>query len=1577
MADFPVEVAAALTVCAVVSSLAFVAFREKEGRIQLPIHGPKDEAESPDPFDVARPIDFQDGIAIDEPGFWRQVRLRKLWLSIILSANLILESVRLGWVIIEEDEIVTHVIRAAFALYVLLVAINSVSQVSVHHHDRSITHLALLNGAATLILLVASIVPTSPMPVISSVAGNLLGIHVAVLIFYLTSTLLAMTTPTGPVLHFDAEDMYMPKDVAAMTNMDYANVSGATGCSPWDTLFFSYSTKVVMLGNTAESVEIADLPIVPAFLRATTNYTGMRKTVRTVSLKIRNWQPQPGSGWNLAYRIIHLNSTVLIAEISLAAVSAILFYVPPMFLEQFIKYLEGDPTRSDTRWGWALAVGLISSKAFSYLLTGQLWSLATTVVQTNIRLQLNSILFVKTLVRKDVASSAPTKDNDKDGSQKDGDGSDDEDDFSSKAQVMNLMFTDTDRISEFAWHLFTLIDSPIEIVIGAMFLYKLLGVSCFFGLAVTCLFLPLNHFAGVVVVRVQDNLMKSRDKRIALMNEILGAIRMLKFMAWERNFEAKVLKIREQELKCQRLNYTMETLWNAIWNGSPILVTLVSFWHFAVVRKEELTPSIAFTSIVVFNELKFALNALPETFINLLQSMVSLRRIDKYLNSPEITPVPPREQQSDQVAFQSCTITWPQDRSRSSATPSATSTPHHKFVLVDLSLRFPKGELSLVCGKLGSGKTLLLHALLGEADVLSGQMFCPRSPPDALANLMTYKPGQEWIADGVCAYVPQAAWLRNASIKENILFNLPLEEERYRKTLEACALIVDLDILEDGDESEIGERGVNLSGGQKARISLARAVYSRASILLLDDVLSAVDAHTAHHLYNHCLKGELMQGRTVILVSHHVQLCAEGAQYIVALDNGRVKFEGTQAAFYASGVLRTLVQSGFIDDKDVEVDRLEEEVFDKEDEQPASETSSTAAVTATPSESATAVTDLPTPATKKPRKLVEDETRAVGHISTDVWLMYIQSCGHWFYWALFALIFILGCLAPVAENGWLRYWSHSVLEKDGSRTPLYYICIYAMITALGLVITTLRWFVLYTGSIHASVVLYERLLESVLFTSIRWHDTVNRGRVLNRFGKDFEGIDSNLSDNFGRSVMYGMSSVTTLVTICVVGGWQFIIPAIALGGLYYNTARVYSQTSRDMRRLDSTTRSPILGMYSETIAGVAIIRAFGASSKFLRDMLRCVDTNASPYYWMWGLNRWLSIRFNILSVGATGAVAILGVLMPRWDASLIGFALVFTNSLPDDILFMVRRFVGLEQSMVALERVKEYSELPREPAEIIEPRPAQDWPAEGRVQVKDLVIRYAPNLPNVLHNISFEVKPGEKIGILGRTGSGKSTLALSFFRFVEPTEGHIVIDGLDISKIGLTDLRSKLTIIPQDPTILSGTLRSTLDVFEEYSDAEIFEALRRVHLIPATDSESPDSPDTVNANVFRNLDSTVSESGENFSTGEKQLLCMARAILKKTKLLVMDEATASVDYASDELIGRTIRHEFSQSTILTIAHRLRTIIDYDRIMLLDNGRIVEFDSPKKLLSNKDSQFSSLCAATGRDEFSVLKKMAGL
>ncbi|EJU00344.1 multidrug resistance-associated ABC transporter [Dacryopinax primogenitus] len=1570
-----------------------------------------------DLFMVAKPEDLFDGTPVDEDAFWQQTRLRKIALTVTLALLVACEAITVGILAASTSSpnpIVASALRLALAIYLLLFAAYSITDSEVRAHWAGLIHLSALTAAAVLLLGVSALLPDDAvlaevLAAAPDLASAIPPLQYTVLGLYLIFLSLVSTIPRGPPLHFPPSHVYSAKTLATSAPTSKENVCGIVQTSVAGFLLFSYTTPVVMLGYTSESLEIRDLPIVPADMRATTIYTIMRRAMQTIRLRrlplFGSWKPTPGSGWELMYRIMRVNATAFTIQIVLASVSAVLYYAPALFLRQLIGYLEMDPEREDPRWGWVYALGLFLSNSINFLITGQLWGISTTTLQTRLRVQLNTSLFAKTLVRKDVASSSSsspvsegatpaasdagsTKDgkDDKDKKEKEKDG--EEAEFSSKAQVVTLMTVDVDRVSEFSWHFFSLIDAPVEIVIGSVFLYNLLGVSSLLGLLVSILFLPLSHMASKIVVYAQDNLMKARDERVALMNELLGAIRMVKFMAWERASEKRVLAVRAKELRFQRLNYIIETAFTFIWLASPVLVTLVSFWHFSVIRGQVLTPSIAFTSVSVFNELRFALSALPETFINMMQSLVSVRRIEKYLSSAEIQP-PMSLHKDGNIVLNSATITWPQDRNMgTSATPSIAPTPRGKFSLLDLTLSFPAGELSLICGKLGSGKTLLLLGMLGEADLLAGQIVCPRTPANTLAQASELGsiPDEEWIVQGVVAYVPQSAWLQNASIRDNILFNLPYNEARYQKTLHVCALEADLEILEDGDMAEIGERGVNLSGGQKARISLARAVYSRAAMLLLDDVLSAVDAHTAHHLFKECLKGELMRGRTIILVSHHVQLCLPGASYVVSLENGRLLFSGSPDDFRSSDIMEGLEKANVEEAKKQEV-ALKEETIEEVADEVAKEEKENEPGPLLDSTTSTAVPNSPSSENKKvakkgPRKVVEEERRAVGRIGKKIWLLYVHACGNWLYWTLFVIALLVSSAMPVVENAWLRYWSANGMNQDATHSPIFYVGIYGILSLAALIIMSARLLVVYEGSIHASTVLYKRLLEAVLFAKIRFHDTVSRGRLLNRFGKDFEGLDSSLADNFGRTLFYGLNVVTTFITVSYVGGVGFMVAACFLGFLYYQVAKLYGQTARDMRRLDSVTKSPLYTIYGDAISGVGVLRAFGASTKILREMLQLVDTNTNPYYWMWSVNRWLSARFNLLSAAVVGVTALVILLNRNIDASFAGFALAFASNVMNDLLFMVRRFVGLEQSMVALERVNEFSEVDQEPAEFVESRPPASWPAEGNIDVDNLVVRYAPDLPNVLHGLTFSVGAKQKIGVLGRTGCGKSTLALSFFRFVEPYEGKIVIDGIDITKIGLTDLRSRITIIPQDPTIFSGTLRSTLDVFDEYEDQEIFEALRRVHLLPPVDDEpstsragSENGESEVNVNVFKNLESNVAEGGENFSAGEKQLICMARAILRRSKVLLMDEATASVDYQTDELIGKTIRDEFADSTILTIAHRLRTVIDYDKVLVLDQGRIAEFDEPVNLLANPSSMFYALCKSTGKTEFDVLKKMA--
>ncbi|CAE6501788.1 unnamed protein product [Rhizoctonia solani] len=1095
--SYPLTASIIADVCAFSSALLFLFSRPK--RLELPTTGDYEPSERlegderKDPFDIATREDIIDGYPLHEEKFWSKAKSMKLGQVVAVSLALAVVCAHIGWYTTTNDLktwdplLWPLCLQATFFTYLLVLSVCSLHTKDISTHWNLTVHCSALSTFALISLLIAKVLPRTPRFAAQSHELNLVETRMEWLVLLLLFVVawISSTTNRAPAVYFPPERVYLLKSLDSFAPTATDNVVGEVQASVASLLLFSYVTPIVMLGYHAASMEIRDLPILTAQMRAPHIYSTMRSITKRIRLSKR-WRGKPGSGYELLYQLVYVNRAMFLLQIILSASSAGLYYAPAWFLQQLVRFLEvtrdaEKPQDVDPTWGWIYCGGLLLSGMLVYLITGQLWSISTTTLQLRLKTQLNTTLFAKTLIRKDIASagsassnapsraSTPAEDS--------GDGSKEnttEDDFSSKAQVHTLMTTDVDRVSEFSWHFFSLVDAPIEIVIGTFFLYNLLGVSCFFGLAVTCLFLPMNHLASKVVIDAQDNLMKARDERVALMNEasilatlyphtsvltvacvyqVLGAMRMLKFMAWERSFEARVLKIRERELTHQKRNYLIE------------LVTLVSFFHFAVIRQQPLTPSIAFTSLTVFNEMRFALNTLPETFINILQSLVSLRRIEKYLSATEIADIRSIQdtQLEDSIRLVSATISWPQTRfGGGSSAPSVASTPRARFTISDLSLEFPDGELSLICGKLGSGKTLLLLALLGEADILAGQLIAPRSPPDALAKLSqeTNLNHSNWIVRGICAYVPQTAWLQNDSIKNNIIFGLPFNPERYQQTIEACALVTDLDIIEDGDEAEIGERGVNLSGGQKARVSLARAVYSRASILLLDDVLSAVDAHTASHLFENCLRGPLMDGRTIILVSHH--LVAPGASYVVALDNGRVLFTGPQSEFIGSAVMQRISHSTDVNDKDQPVEETIEEVAEV-----AGHSAEPSGVSVSESDAATLVKSVSIKKDKSasdgsaivkktaPRKLIEDEARAVGRVRWEIWRTYFQACGSFIYWIVFSLVILGGSLTPVLENGWLRYWAaHS--NDQGGKGPLWYLTVYALVTVVGIFVQTIR-----------------------------------------------------------------------------------------------------------------------------------------------------------------------------------------------------------------------------------------------------------------------------------------------------------------------------------------------------------------------------------------------------------------------------------------------------------------------------------------------------------------------------------------
>ncbi|KAG2237662.1 P-loop containing nucleoside triphosphate hydrolase protein [Thamnidium elegans] len=1369
-------------------------------------------------------------------------------------------------------------------------------------------------------------------------------------------------------------------------------------------LYFDWVAPLVHLAYEKQTLTDDDLPTLPPLYRGYNLYYIFGAT----------------RGKSLLKRIYTTNRKAIIIQIVLAVITSLGYYVPAFFVNQLLRLIQTMDGKVDTelmRKGFIIVASLGASIFILGIAVGQLWYYASSSVQVRVKAMLNIEIYRKTLRRRDLAVEAPKIDDEKDkkddsnstteGSEKKEKG----DTNSSTGTIVNLMSTDSNRISEFSVWWFSIIAAPIELIVGTSFLYVLLGRSCFLGLLVMVFVLPLNHYNAKIFARTQDKLMEARDKRVSLMNEVLQGIRQIKFFAWERNWEKRIMESRDRELHHLGITYLSGVLFTLLWQGSPILVTLITFWSFTKLEGQELTAPIAFTSITIFNELRFSLNILPEVFIEWLQALISIRRIQTYLDEAEIDP--PNDEVTDlqennkpiSIGFDHATIGWSLQNYTDEITDQnnnvTTAASSSSFILKDLHFKFPNNELSLISGSTGSGKTLLMLSLLGEAIILKGSAHCPRQ---AVANTVSEDfvlssdiDPKDWILPYALAYASQNAWLQNASIRDNILFGLPFVESRYKETLYVCALDKDLDIFEDGDQTEIGEKGITLSGGQKARVSLARAVYSRAQNVLMDDVLSAVDAHTAKHLYEKCLLGPLMKERTRILITHHVKLCIKDSAYLVHIDAGRASLFGTPDELRQSGKLSMIIES---EEETIHHDQVEEEKVIED---------------SLPSEP-TAANDQ-----KKPRALVEEETRATGMVKLRLYKLYTGMVGSPMFWVVMVALFLGSRGLDITENWWIKQWSHSyeipsnetthvfqqqsissqskplfayqpvtlLNNHDSAAAPIhvmdakedslnFYLSIYCLITMVNIVIGTSRFAVLYWGALGANKALYAQLLHRVFRAPLRFFDTTPIGRILNRFSKDFETIDSNIPNDFMNFVIEWIIIITSMLTVSTVLP-IFLIPMLSVAVVNVYLGAMFVSTSRELKRMDSVTRSPLFSNFTETIVGVATIRAFGATRQFLQDMLRYIDTNARPYYYTWTVNRFISVRFAL--TGAiinfiTGVIILLSV--EKMNASLAGFCLSFVLLFTDQMFWGIRRYTSLEMSFNAVERVVEFMEMDQEAPAITQLRPPEKWPTSGSIEVKDLEIKYSADLDPVLKGLTFSVKPREKIGVVGRTGSGKSTLALSFFRFVEASRGSIVIDGIDIKELGTEDLRSNLTIIPQDPTLFSGTLRTNMDPFDQFKDEDIFTALRRVHLLPNQESSDTIASDVtldeeVNSNVFESLDTAVTEGGKNFSQGQRQLLCLARALLKSSRIVLMDEATASVDFETDKAIQKTISTEFADSTILCIAHRLHTVIEYDRILVLDQGQIIEFDSPLTLINNSESAFYKMCRNSG--EFDSLIALA--
>lgn len=1030
--------------------------------------------------------------------------------------------------------------------------------------------------------------------------------------------------------------------------------------------------------------------------------------------------------------VIGAHKRALIRQWGLTLVCSFLNFGPQWVILQLLRILETSNTRESYAldvWMWVLWLGIIFI-AQAWFESHQYW-ICFAELAIPIRSQLSALIFEKSMRKKDVkgtgkssnkkaaATEESTEPIESTGPNIAGqagqstatdkpelpeeEGDDAEEMKKSKQGTVNLIGVDTKRVSDFASFQNLFPGSLFKLIVSLAFLTSLLGWKALVaGFATMLAITPVNIYFSKLYSNAQDTLMKVRDDKLAVVNEALQGIRQIKFSALEPEWEEKIKKVRDKELQSVWNVFKYDTMLIACWMTSPIALAAVSLGVYAALNGI-LLPSVAFVSLGVFRALEVTLSVVPELTTDALDAWVSIKRIEEYLNSPEIEDT---QKEADEVTFDNATIAWP---------ANGNIDDEERFILRDVTVTFPKGELSVISGKTGAGKSLMLSAVLGEVDVLSGSIALPKPPLPA-----DRKDGKatkdNWIIPGSIAYVAQIPWIENASIRENIEFGLPHDAERYEKTIDVCALRKDLDMLSDGEKTEIGANGINLSGGQKWRVTLARAIYSRAGILVFDDIFSAVDAHVGRHIFEKCLTGELAVGRTRILVTHHVALCQSKTKYLVELGDGKVLH---------AGLLSDLEHDGTLDLIKTHT-QTEDEI--REDENATAVNSQEASDDETDLNGESDGNTLKKVMSKQQdaRKFVEDEKREKGAIKTHVYGTYLKDSGGVIFWVLCLTIWLTNQGLNLGRSWWLRIWTgqyeessanafHANASRDhgytyvlslqqsvdlhphahapvaqvhayaGNHDMNFYLTVYVLLAAASAIISTLRFVCIYTGSVRASRRLFEKLNFVVLRAPLRWLDTVPVGRVLNRFTADFHIIDSQLANSFGFGAGAFLQLLGVIAASVFVSPWLLISAfVLLLIALYY--ALLYLHGARPVKRLESNLKSPVFEQFGSALTGVATIRGFDKAGSYVHRMYKKLDDYGTATWHLWLFNRWMGWRMSVVGSIFSVAVSVLILLTPGIDSALAGFALAFALEFANCVVFTLRLYTNLELNMNAAER---------------------------------------------------------------------------------------------------------------------------------------------------------------------------------------------------------------------------------------------------------------------------------------------------
>ena len=1113
---------------------------------------------------------------------------------------------------------------------------------------------------------------------------------------------------------------------------------------------------------------------------------------------------------------------------------------------------------------------------------------------------------------------------------------------SNSGEVLNLMQLDASRIGELMTYLHVLWSAFLQSVGYLSILYTYLGWATFGGFCMMLCLIPIQAKVFAAIGKRRKVQMQRSDKRVKLENETLSGIKIVKLNGWEQPMLDNIGAVRASELAIAKNLAYLNALVSALITCMPTLVAVAAFTLYSAVMKRPMESWIIFPSLTLFNQLRFPIMFLPRVLSMSADALVSLRRIQRFLALTETaTTVPEGVFASDTAAAAKSSAAWgsapaadvlaelPKGDYHFVPLAEPTDTPF----LRDVGLSLRRGSLRVVVGPVGSGKSALASAVLGE--------------------LWPCTPGCKPRVHGRVAYVAQTAWVQSLTLQQNILFGKPYDAAQYARAIQVACLGPDIDILPAGHDTEIGEKGVTLSGGQKQRVAIARAVYADADVYVLDDPLSALDAHVGRAVFQDCVRGAL-RDKAVLLITHALH-CAAEADQVVVMDHGRIVQQGTFTQLMeepGSAFAGLMQEHGHLE---------QEENKEAPDGNAAAPSSKTGSAT-TPAASGAVGKKAPV------EKMIKDEKREEGSVKWSVFASYARAFpGTWF--AVGGLL-LMQCIKQVASVGttlWLSAWSGNDLHLS----HMQYLVGYAGIS-LGLAVLTyiksLVW--TYLG-IEAAQTLHMRLLRTVLSTRTVFFDVTPLGRILQRFSKDTDVLDNTLPASFNSTVEFVTGLVAVIITMCTIVPplIPFLLP---IGWLYFTYQAYFRASYREIKRLDAVSGSPVYAHFGETLSGLSTVRAFGHTRRFVEDNLARVAANQRAFYTQrCACDRWLPVRLETVGNSIVLVVALLGTTKANSPAApFVGLVLSFALEITGLLSWVVRQWSELETAVIAVERVKEYTSLPAEEETGAVTRggavaPPPGWPSGGAISIQALNMRYQPQMPLVLRDLSVDIAPGQKVGVVGRTGSGKSSLLVALWRLVEPDSGRVLLDGVDTGKLTLRRLRSVLTQIPQDPVLFSGTIRHNLNPTGQagVNDDTLWRALEAVQLKAVVSASGV------------GLDAPVAEFGENYSQGQRQLLSLARAMLRNTRVVCLDEATASVDLESDARMQAVIAEEFAQCTVLVIAHRLHTIIESEVVLCMSQGQLEAKGSPHELLSSHDSMLSKLVDELGEGTAASLRHRA--